>query len=93
MFNLKETWGNHKIFNYDIKKHPFINYLKELFNENELDNLHLKSQDFNEVKDVLNLGYLNDKDTDLHNIYYKDLYMQVSSYLHSVTQNEEHYPY
>ena len=73
MFNLKETWGNHKIFNYDIKKHPFINYLKELFNENELDNLHLKSQDFNEVKDVLNLGYLNDKDTDLHNIFYNDI--------------------
>ena len=74
MFNLKETWGNHKIFNYDIKKHPFINYLKELFNENELDNLHLKSQDFNEVKDVLNLGYLNDKDTDLHNIFYNLIY-------------------
>ena len=73
MFNLKETWGNHKIFNYDIKKHPFINYLKELFNENELDNLHLKSQDFNEVKDVLNLGYLNDKDTDLHKIFYNDI--------------------
>ena len=73
MFNLKDSFGDHKIFNYDIEKHPFINYFKNLFNENELDKLHLKSQDYNEVKDVLNLGYLNDKDTDLHKIFYNDI--------------------
>ena len=73
MFNLKSKWGDHKIFNYNINKHPFIEYFIKLFNENDLENLHLKSRDYLKVKDVLKLGYLNDKDTDLHKIFYNDI--------------------
>ena len=73
MFNLKSEWGDHKIFNYDVNKHPFIEYFIKLFNEKNLENLHLKSQDYLKVKDVLKLGYLNDKDTDLHKIFYNDI--------------------
>ena len=73
MFNLKSKWGNHKIYTYDLNKHPFINYIQELFNEKELHQLHFKSNDYNEFKDVLELGYLNDKDTDLHKIFYNDI--------------------
>lgn len=73
MFTLKSEWGDHKIFTYDISKHPFIDYIKELFDEKELEKLHLKSNDYNEVKDILSLGYLNDRDTDLHKIFYDDI--------------------
>ena len=73
MFSLKSSWGDHKIYDFDINKHPFIEYFMKLFDEKDLENLHLKSKDYLEVKDVLKLGYLNDKDTDLHKIFYKDI--------------------
>ena len=73
MLKLKSKWGDHKIYNYDTNRHPFIDYIKELYNENQLDQLHLKSTDYNEFKDVLELGYLNDKDTDLHKMFYTDI--------------------
>ena len=44
-------------------------FLAFLFDEINLDILHLKSKDYNEFKDVLELGYINDKDTDLHKIF------------------------
>lgn len=73
MFSLKSSWGDHKIYKFDINKHPFLEYFINLFHEKDLENLHLKSKDYLEVKDVLKLGYLNDKDTDLHKIFYKDI--------------------
>ncbi len=73
MFSLKSQWGDHKIYKFDINKHPFVEYFMKLFDEINLENLHLKSKDYQEVKDVLNLGYLNDKDTDLHKIFYNDI--------------------
>ena len=73
MFDYKTKWGQHEIYRYDINKHPFVDYFKDLYNEDKLDELHLKSNDFKEVKDVLSLGYLNDRDTDLHNMFYKDI--------------------
>ena len=44
MFKLKNTWGDHKIFSYDTSKHPFIRYFKSLYNEENLNTLHLKSK-------------------------------------------------
>lgn len=73
MFELNREWGDHKIFNFDINKHPFVEYFIKLYNEKDLENLHLKSKDYLDVKDVLKLGYLNDKDTDLHRIFYQDI--------------------
>ncbi len=72
MFNLKETIGDHKIYNYSIIKHPFIKYISSLFNNKPLDMLHLSSSDYNNVKEHLDMGHLNDRDTDLHDKFYKN---------------------
>jgi len=73
MFKHKNTWGDHKIFSYDIKKHSFIQYFKELYNEENLNMLHLKSRDYQFLKDKLELGGLNEIDTDLHTKFYNDI--------------------
>ena len=73
MFNKINSWGNHETYNYVISKHPFIKFFKDLFNTENLEELHLKSKDYNEVKDYLDLGHLNDRDTDLHKIFYNDI--------------------
>ena len=71
--HLKSKWGNHEIYTFDIKKHNFINFFKKLYKTEKLDMLHLKSDDYNKVKDTLDLGYLNDRDTDLHKIFYDQI--------------------
>ena len=53
MFNLKEEWGDHKIFSYPTIKNHFLEYFQNLFNEKELDKLHLKSLDYNIAKSSL----------------------------------------
>ena len=73
MFNYKSEWGDHKIYSYDIQKHPFIEYFKKLYNEENLSMLHLKSTDYNYLKDKLELGGLNEIDTDLHITFYNDI--------------------
>ena len=73
MFNLKNEWGDHKIYSYDIQKHPFIEYFKELYKEENLSMLHLKSADYNYLKDKIDLGGLNEIDTDLHIKFYNDI--------------------
>jgi perosamine synthetase len=73
MFNKINSWGNHETYNYVISKHPFIKFFKDLFNTENLEELHLKSKDYNEVKDYLDLGHLNDRDTDLHKIFYNEI--------------------
>jgi perosamine synthetase len=73
MFKDKNTWGDHQIFLYDTIKHPFIQYFKELYNEENLNMLHLKSKDYQFLKDKLELGGLNEIDTDLHIIFYDDI--------------------
>ena len=73
MFKFKSQWGDHKIYNYDINKHQFLEYFQKLYDEKQLNMLHLKSKSYNYVKDKLNLGGLNEIDTDLHNIFYKKI--------------------
>ena len=73
MFKHKNTWGDHQIFLYDITEHKFIKYFKELYNEENLDMLHLKSKDYIYYKDKLELGGLNEIDTDLHIKFYDDI--------------------
>jgi perosamine synthetase len=73
MFKYKSEWGNHKTYSYDNQKHPFIQYFKNLYNEEQLDMLHLKSTDYNYLKDKLELGGLNEIDTDLHITFYNDI--------------------
>jgi len=73
MFNLILEEGDHKIFNYDIHSHKFREYFENLYKTKNLEDLHYQSRDFEESKDVLQLGYLNDRDTDLHKVFYDDI--------------------
>jgi len=73
MFKYKNIWGGHKTYTYDIQKHTFIQYFKNLYNEEQLDMLHLKSKDYQYLKDKLELGGLNEIDTDLHITFYNDI--------------------
>ena len=73
MFEQKHAWGNHKVYTYDHDIHPFIKYFKDLYQHDELDQLHLKSEDFNYLKCKLDLGVLDEVDTDLHSKFYADI--------------------
>ena len=73
MFQEEKTLGNHKIYKYDTKKHPFIKYFKDLYNEPCLDMLHLHSFHYDVLKDKLDLGGLNEIDTDLHSTFYNNI--------------------
>jgi perosamine synthetase len=73
MFKIKNKCGNHKIYSYNIQKHKFINYFKELYKEENLSMLHLKSKDYQYLKDKLELGGLNEIDTDLHIKFYNNI--------------------
>lgn len=73
MFKLLKQRGDHKIYSYDKDNHEFITFFKELYNENNLQQLHLKSRDYDLVKDKLDLGCLNEIDTDLHKKFYNNI--------------------
>lgn len=73
MFIKLSTCGNHATYKYDIEKHPFIKFFKDLFDIENLEELYLKSSDYNMVKDMIHIGHLNDRDTDLHKIFYNDI--------------------
>ena len=73
MFKLDSEWGDHKIFTYCTEKFQFLEYFQNLFDEKQLDMLHLRSKDYNEIRDVVSMGYLNDRDTDLHQIFYHNI--------------------
>lgn len=66
MFPVKKTIGQHSILNYDTSKHTFIEYFRALFNTDELNKLHLKSDEYarNDLMDV---------ETTLHKTFYSDI--------------------
>tara|TARA_Y200000002_G_scaffold182699_1_gene150749 strand:+ start:16533 stop:18380 length:1848 start_codon:yes stop_codon:yes gene_type:complete len=67
--------GDHIIYKYDTNKHKFIDFIKKLYNETNLSELHNKSQDYIFCKDriKLGLGDLNERDSDLHKIFYEEI--------------------
>lgn len=73
MFTLKREWGDHKIYSYDVQRHPFVSYFEYLYEEENLETLHLKSKDYHARKEVACMGALNDVDTDLHSKFYTHL--------------------
>lgn len=73
MFNSFEEKGDHKIYNYDTNIYKFKKYFEELYKTDDLENLYLKSDDYQKSKDTIELGHLNDRDTDLHMIFYNDI--------------------
>jgi perosamine synthetase len=72
-FELKSTFGQHKILKIDSSYHKFKEYFIDLFKYEKLEQLHLKSKDYDDNKDKLTEGGLSDIDTDLHKIFYKDI--------------------
>ena len=73
MFKFNREIGDHKIYNYDLDKYKFIEYFNNLYNETNLEMLHLKSYNYQFLKEKLSLGGLNEIDTDLHKIFYTDI--------------------
>ena len=66
-FLFKNKIGQHNIFKIEIEKHSFLEYFRNLFDCENLQQLHLKSEDA-----LLN-NNLSDVETDLHKIFYKDI--------------------
>lgn len=73
MFTFNREIGDHKIYNYDLDKYKFIEYFNNLYNETNLEMLHLKSYNYQFLKEKLSLGGLNEIDTDLHKLFYQDI--------------------
>ena len=78
MFNLISNWGEHSIYTYDTKEHEFIKYFKNLYNEEDLEQLYLKSKDYKLLQDNLNSGsqqnsIVDEINADLHVKFYNDI--------------------
>lgn len=54
-------------------KHPFIKYFKNLYNEENLNMLHLKSEDYKYLEHRIKSDALNEIDTDLHKKFYNEI--------------------
>lgn len=67
MFTLCGEWGDHKIYQYDTNSFSFLEYFQDLFQTKQLDQLHLHSADY------YNKVNLDERDTDLHQIFYKNI--------------------
>ena len=59
-----------KYYNYDIKKYPFVKMVTDLFNINELNKIHMLSN--NKIIDKLFTNE-NDDTTPYHDKFYKKL--------------------
>jgi arsenate reductase-like glutaredoxin family protein len=77
MFKLKTERGDHKIFEYDTTKFKFKEFIEDLYDSNELNELHQKSFDFNNIVNNTNNTEkninLNDIETDLHKKFYNEI--------------------
>ena len=74
MFKLKTERGDHKIFEYDTTKFKFKEFIEELYDSNELNELHKKSFDFNNIVNNTETNInLNDIETDLHKKFYNEI--------------------
>ena len=71
MFEKIKEWGEHEIYNYDTNSNNFLQFFENLYTTNDLEQLHHKSVDFNELKYKENL--LDDRETDLHSKFYKKI--------------------
>lgn len=65
-FQIKNTFGNHTIYEIDKSKHKFLDYFKNIYNYHNLQQLHLKSNYINKCD-------LENVETDLHKIFYKNI--------------------
>jgi perosamine synthetase len=65
--------GNHSIYEFNIEKILIHDFFSRLYNTIDFENLHLKSYDYVKYEDLLDIGSLNDCQTDLHDIFYNKI--------------------
>ena len=65
-FDTVSTFGDHTVLKYNTDAHPFRKYFEDLYETQDLENLHLRSPDFQ-------TDTLRDVETDLHKQFYKDI--------------------
>jgi perosamine synthetase len=72
MFKTKRSFGDHTVLQYDTESYKFKEYLQQLFNTTDLENLHLQSQEY---QSYLNgsLKSLENVETDIQKKFYKDI--------------------
>lgn len=72
MFELKEQFGDHKIFRFNMEQHPFRKYLEDLYSTKDLEHIHNLSKEY---KQYLNceIESLDDIETDIHKKFYYDI--------------------
>lgn len=66
-FKLKSTIGNHRVYGINESYHPFVEYFKDLYQFNNLQQLHTIS------KSDLSPENISDIETDLHKKFYEDV--------------------
>lgn len=100
MFKLSEIKGEHKIYNFETFNYNFLEFFQKLYDYDNLENLHLISKDYQESKEYSKLGFFNDRDTDLHKIFYKkiksdndfkEIYCNLINDIHNYFFPEEEY--
>lgn len=75
MFKHNKIIGQHNIYNYDTKKYDFKRYLETIYSTDNLNMLHLHSNDYNNYIATPNNDNIpfNDIETDLHKLFYKEI--------------------
>lgn len=66
MFTATRVIGQHTVFRFDTQKHPFLEYVKALYQTDALNQLHRLSPDYQQE----NIG---DVETELHQRFYQDI--------------------
>jgi perosamine synthetase len=65
-------FGDHTIYSYNTDDHPFQQYFVNLYKTDQLDEIHEKSKEYSKFQKG-ELGPLENIETDLHKIFYKDI--------------------
>jgi len=65
-FDTVSTFGDHAVLKYNTNTHPFRKYFEDLYETQDIENLHLQSS-------VYQSDTLQDVETDLHKKFYKDI--------------------
>lgn len=72
MFTTKRIFGNHSVLQYDTQKYDFRRFLQELYEYEDLENLHLKSEDYLKYRDG-SYKSLENVETDLQKKFYTNI--------------------
>jgi len=72
MFELKRVIGQHKVFSYDTVRYPFRKFLENLYQTENLEQLHHQSVDYKKFEEG-GFKRLEDVETDLQKIFYSNI--------------------